>query len=268
LFEEARRLVRWHYQWVVLHDFLPRLIGPDLVDELLSQGARYYHPGDDPYVPLEFADAAYRYGHAQIRHTYRLNAAMEPVPIFPDLLGFRPVSPAHVIDWSYLFDLPGCSPAQRAKKIDGRLCGSLIELPQAITGEVTVEAYRSLAARDLQRGLAVNLSSGEALARRLGVPPLSPRETGLAAYGWKGETPLWYYILKEAEVRANGDRLGAVGGRIVGEVLVGLMNHDPGSFLAASDWRPELPSAIPGQFTLADLLAFAETAVPEQAGSR
>jgi heme peroxidase len=268
VFEEAQRMVRWHYQWVVLHDFLPRLVGPDLVAQLLSQGPKYYHPGDDPYVPLEFADAAYRYGHAQIRHNYRLNGAMEPAPIFPDLLGFRPVSPAHVIDWSYLFDLPGCPPAQRAKKIDGRLCGPLIELPQAITGEVAVEVHRSLAARDLQRGVAVNLPSGEALARRLGLTPLSASETGLAAFGWKGETPLWYYILKEAEVCTEGDRLGAVGGRIVGEVLVGLMDHDPGSFRAASDWRPELPSAIPGRFTLADLLAFAETVVQEGRASR
>jgi hypothetical protein len=58
-----------------------------------------------------------------------------------------------------------------------------------------------------------------------------------------------------------------VGGRIVGEVFVGLMNHDLESFRTAADWRPELPSTMPGQFTLADLLAFAETAVREQAAS-
>jgi hypothetical protein len=259
LFEEARRMVRWHYQWIALHDFLPRLVGRDLADELLSSGARYYRPGDDPYVPLEFADAAYRYGHAQIRHSYRLNPTMSPVPIFPDLLGFRPVPAAHVIDWAYLFDFPGRPPAQHAKKIDGRLCAGLIDLPAAITGEVTVDVHRSLAARDLQRGLAVSLPSGEAVARRLGITPLSPREVGLAAYGWQGETPLWYYILKEAEACTDGDRLGAVGGRIVGEVLVGLMDHDPGSFRSApAAWRPELPSAKPDSFMLTDLLTFAD----------
>jgi Animal haem peroxidase len=258
LFERARRTVRWHYQWVVLHDFLPPLIGDGLAKELLAGGARYYRPGDDPYVPLEFADAAYRYGHAQIRHSYRLNQAMRPAPIFPDLLGFRPVPAAHVVDWACLFDLPGRPPAQRAKKIDGRLCAALISLPAAISGEVSVEAHRSLAARDLQRGLAVSLPSGEAVARRLDVTPLSERETGLAELGWRGETPLWYYILKEAEVCTGGERLGAVGGRIVGEVLVGLLDHDPGSFrVAAPDWRPELPSAEPGGFTLADLLSLA-----------
>ncbi|HEX5032125.1 MAG TPA: heme peroxidase family protein [Candidatus Eisenbacteria bacterium] len=263
LFERARRLLRWHYQWVVLHDFLPRVVGPALAEELLGNGARYYHPGDDPYVPLEFADAAYRYGHAQIRHSYRLNGAMPPRPIFPDLLGFRPVPAAHVIDWAYLFDIPGHPPAQRAKKIDGRLCASLITLPAAITGEVTVDAYRSLAARDLQRGLAVSLPSGEAVANRLGITPLTAQETGLAASGWEGETPLWYYILKEAEVCTEGDHLGAVGGRIVGDVLVGLMDHDPGSFrVAAPDWRPELPAAEPGSFTVADLLTLARAEGP------
>jgi Animal haem peroxidase len=260
LFEEARRLVRWHYQWVVVHDFLPRILGSSLSDQLLAHGARYYRPLEDPYVPLEFADAAYRYGHAQIRHSYRLNAAMQPAPIFPNLLGFRPVAPEHVIDWSYLFDFPGRAAAPRAKKIDGRLCGALISLPPAIAGEVTDEVFRSLAARDLQRGLAVQLPSGEAVARRLGLTPLSSRETGLAEFGWRGETPLWYYILKEAELCAEGDRLGPVGGRIVGEVLVGLIDHDPGSFRAAApDWRPELPAAERGTFTLTDLLSLAET---------
>ena len=263
LFERARRMVCWHYQWVVLHDFLPRVLGVELAEELLVRGARYYRPGDYPYVPLEFADAAYRYGHAQIRHSYRLNDAMQPVPIFPDLLGFRPVPAAYVVDWACLFDVPGRPPAQRAKKIDGRLCAALITLPAAISGEVTVEAHRSLAARDLQRGLAVSLPSGEVVARRLGVTPLSARETGLAAFGWRGQTPLWYYILKEAEVCTGGDRLGAVGGRIVGEVLVGLMDHDPGSFrVAAPDWRPELPSTEPGSFTLADLLTLAVQRFP------
>jgi hypothetical protein len=261
LFERARRTVRWHYQWVVLHDFLPRVLGVERAEELLAKGARYYQPGDDPYLPLEFADATYRYGHAQIRHSYRLNDAMQPVPIFPDLLGFRPVPAAYVVDWACLFDLAGRPPAQRAKKIDGRLCTALITLPAAISGEVTVDAHRSLAARDLQRGLAVSLPSGEAVARRLAVTPLSARETGLAAFGWRGETPLWYYILKEAEVCSGGDRLGAVGGTIVGEVLVGLMDHDPGSFRAAAPaWRPELPSAEAGSFTLADLLTLARAA--------
>jgi len=259
LFDDARRLVRWHYQWIVLHEFLPSLVGEALALSLRDDGPRYYHPGATPYIPLEFADAAYRYGHCQIRNSYTINARMSPVPLFPDLQGFRPVPSTHTVDWSCLFDLPGRAPAQRAKKIDGRLCGSLMRLPEALTGEVAMEAHRSLAVRDLQRGVAVGLPSGEAVARHIGAAPLSARESGLGEMGWQGETPLWYYILKEAEVRAGGDRLGPVGGRIVGEVLVGLIDHDPLSYRTKEPgWRPTLESRAAGTFTLADLFALAE----------
>jgi hypothetical protein len=205
--EAARRETTWRYQWIVLHDFLPRLIGPELTAELLAGGRRYFRPAVAPYIPFEFADAAYRYGHSQVRHTYRLNVAAAPAPVLPDLMGFGPVPAARAIDWKFLFDLPGRPPAQRAKKIDGRLATSLIRLPVEITGVVEVEAYHSLAVRDLQRGQGVGLPSGEAVAGLLGVEPLTPAETGLGAAGWDGETPLWYYVLKEAEVREDGDRL-------------------------------------------------------------
>jgi hypothetical protein len=258
LFAEAQRLARWHYQWVVLLDFLPRLIGDDLTAALLMRGPRDF-VGDLSYaIPLEFADAAYRYGHSQIRHRYQLNAACRPLPLFPELVGFAPVPAAHTIDWAFLFDLPGHPAAQRAKKIDGRLARSLIELPLAITGDVEVEAYRSLAVRDLQRGQGLGLPSGEAVARRIGEQPLSPEEVGLAAGGWRGETPLWFYILREADVRHDGERLGPVGGRIVGEVLTSLIDRDPGSFRAVPGWTPSLPAAQPGHFGLADLLMFAQ----------
>ena len=88
IFETAARELRWHYQTVVLREFLPGLVGRELVDLLLAGDRRYYTPSGNPFIPLEFADAAYRYGHAQIRHTYRLNDAAPAVPIFPDLIGF------------------------------------------------------------------------------------------------------------------------------------------------------------------------------------
>jgi hypothetical protein len=133
----------------------------------------------------------------------------------------------------------------------------LLRLPVALTGDVDDDAYHSLAARDLQRGHALALPSGEAVARHLGVEPLTPDEVGLAASGWPDETPLWYYVLKEGEHRGNGDRLGPVGGRIVGEVVLGLLMRDP-EFYATADpaWRPSLPANIQERFTLADFLAF------------
>jgi hypothetical protein len=257
VFTEAQRLVVWHYQWIILRDFLPELIGDDLTDELLADGSRYYRPAADPFIPLEFADAAYRYGHGQVRETYRLNPACPPVPLFPDLVGFRAVPASRAVDWAEFFDVPGRPPAQRAKKIDGRVCSAIMNLPLALTGDVEVEAFHSLAARDLQRGHAVGLPSGEAIARHIGATPLTREQAGLGAMGWEQETPLWYYLLKEAEVQCNGDRLGEVGGRIVGDVLVGLLDNDPSSFrVSQPEWRPVLPSRVAGEFTMADLVEF------------
>jgi len=238
-FETAARELRWHYQQVVLDEFLPSLVGPALMKEVTTQGPRWFRPAAEVFIPLEFADAAYRYGHCQIRQQYQLNRETKPVPVFPDLLGFRPVPRERVVEWDLLFDAPGRSSAQRAKRIDGRLPHSLIQLPVAITGESDIEEYHSLAARDLERGQGVGLPSGEAVARHMGVTPLTADDVGLKAAKWKGETPLWYYILREADVTTGGDRLGPVGGRIVAEVIVTLLDRDPGSVrFAGPDWHP------------------------------
>jgi Animal haem peroxidase len=255
LFEAARGMVSWMYQWVIVNDYLPRLVGRELVDEILADGPRFYQPDGEPRIPLEFADAAFRYGHSQVRDDYVLNDRSGTVRLFPDLLGFRPIPADRAMDVWRLFDVPGGEPAQRAKRIDGRLARSLIELPRAITGEVELEAQQSLAGRDLQRGHAYGLPSGESVADTMGERPLSPDEVGLAASGWDAETPLWYYVLRESDVRADGEALGPVGGRIVAEVLIGIIDADPRSYRAMSpDWEPPLPARGP-DFGLTDMLA-------------
>src|SRR5262252_8897042 len=203
LFETAARELRWHYQSVVTREFLPRLIGDDLMRLILAGDRRYYRPDGVAFIPLEFADAAQR------------------------------------VDWTLMFDVSGRPPAQRAKKIDGRLPASLIALPVALTGACEVEEFHSLAVRDLERGEGVGLPSGEAVAEAVGEHPLTRDEVGVAATGWHGETPLWYYILREADARCGGHRLGPVGGRIVGEVLIGLLALDRSSVLhAPAKWQP------------------------------
>lgn len=92
-----------------------------------------------------------------------------------------------------------------------------------------------------------------------------------AVIDFAGRTPLWYYILREAELTAAGQdaagqpvgssHLGAVGGRLVAEVLIGLLAGDPLSSLSVQPhWTPSLPrrdrTAV-GPFTFADLVAFA-----------
>jgi hypothetical protein len=279
VFEEARRAAVWHYQWVLLHEFLPSLIGAELTTELLEEGPSHFLTRDRGVIPLEFADAAYRYGHSQIRHAYQVNESFGPVALFPDLMGFGPVPADKAVDWRLLFDVdpettwgpasgghsataspsvPASGtprPAQRAKRLDGRLPRSLIALPHQLSGEEDGSDYASLAVRDLQRGQAMGLASGEAIARHMGIEPLSEDEVGLREHGWTGETPLWLYILREADVRGDGDRLGPLGGRIVGEVLVGIVDADVESFRTVDpSWRPTLPARRAGRFELADVL--------------
>ncbi|OLE21218.1 MAG: peroxidase [Catenulispora sp. 13_1_20CM_3_70_7] len=256
LFEDARLALVWHYQWVILHDFLPTLVGPELTTSVLNNGPRFYRPHGEPFIPVEFADAAYRYGHSQIKADYQLQEGGRRFPVFPDLAGFRPLAAEHSVDWRLLFDVPGQLPAQRAKPIDGQLPASLLRLPESITGTVDIDAYRSLAARDLQRGEGTGLPSGEAVARAVGAKPLTRLQ--LALGDWQDETPLWLYIQREATIQSEGDRLGEVGGRIVAEVVVGIIRNDPESYLSSNpDWQPTLPSHQAGTFKIRDLLILA-----------
>jgi Animal haem peroxidase len=253
LFDEARRSLSWHYQWLIVNEFLPGLVGPGLTVEVAADGPRFYLPDPEPFIPVEFADAAYRYGHSQIRQLYQLQVDGPRYRVFPELIGFGPIGDRRV-DWSLLFDVPGRPEAQRAKPMDGQLPRSLIELPHAITGAVDDVAYRSLAARDLERGQGTGLPSGEAVARSMGVEPLTEDELDLRRHGWQGETPLWLYILRESGARQSGHRLGDVGGRIVAEVLYGVILADPESYLALEpDWTPSLP-ARSERFRLVDIL--------------
>lgn len=257
-FEEARQICAWHYQWIVLHEFLPLTVGRELVGQIQQEGHAIYAFEDHPFIPLEFADAAYRFGHPQIRATYQLNDHATGLTVFPGLAGARPIPSAHAVDWSRFFVFPDRHLPQASKRIAARLAHPMMDLPEEIVGKVNRPEDRSLAYRDLQRGSDCGLPSGEAVARKMGLEPVPTKELGLQTYGWQGETPLWYYILKEAEIRKNGEQLGDVGGRIVAEVLIGLLEGDPNSYLnVESNWRPSLSSAQEGDFTMTDLLRIA-----------
>jgi hypothetical protein len=254
---EAQRLVRWHYQWIVVHEFLPLTVGQAMVNDVLAQGPRFYRWEDRPFIPIEFSDAAYRYGHSQIRALYQLNAHARG-RVFPECAGGCPVPQEQAIDWRYFFPLDDARPPQPTRRIDARLVHPLIDLPEFVVGETKIPEHHSLAVRDLLRGHALDLPSGEAVARAMGVVPLSEDERGLNELDWRGETPFWYYVLKESEVRAGGERLGDVGGRIVAEVLISLIDADRRSYRSMDPaWQPALPGAQAGTFTMADLLRFA-----------
>ena len=255
VFERAARLVRWHYQWIVLHEFLPLSVGEDLVAELLEDGPKLCRFEGRAFIPVEFSDGAYRFGHAQIRSNYDVNSKVRGVPIFPNLVGICPITPERQVKWKLLFQFENAKPPQASRRIGPRLVPALMRLPEALVGQTVRPEFSSLASRDLFRGHAVELPSGEAIARALGFEPCTATELKTADGNWSGETPLWLYTLAEAEVQQNGERLGEVGGRIVGEVIYELLRQDRTSFLNSPGWRPELAGPTL-QFGMADLLQY------------
>jgi hypothetical protein len=260
IFREANRLVRWHYQWVVIHDFLKRIAGARRVERLFPEGEapklRFYKPKQTPFMPVEFSVAAYRFGHSMIRPTYTINDDVPELPIFTgtkgagpldDFRGLRPLPAAWTVDWSHFFKTGRRRP-QPSRKIDTRLAEGLF----ALAG-MRKKDDRNLALRNLKRGVTLGLPSGRRVALAIGADPLTTKELG-----FDHPAPLWYYILREAAVQRNGKELGQVGANIVAEVFLGLLAHDPLSYFSVEPgWRPELPSQKPGEFTMADLIRFA-----------
>ncbi|MGH7552775.1 MAG: peroxidase family protein [Longimicrobiales bacterium] len=136
VFAEAQRLTRWHYQWLILHEYLSLTVGDQLVQEVLREESRVYRPGERPYVPVEFSAAAFRFGHAQVRSLTDVNDAVRGVPIFPDLVGQRPVPAALRPDWRWFFDVPGGPAPQPTQRVDVAYTGALMHLPVQLTGEL------------------------------------------------------------------------------------------------------------------------------------
>jgi hypothetical protein len=290
LFEEAQRLVRWHYQWIVLHDFLPRIVEssgarPGLATAWPLVRRRYFKWRDRPFMPVEFSAAAYRFGHSLVREDYTINDRLdEQVPIMnprraggPFLGGFRWLPTNLKIQWEHFFPITDVAP-QNAMRIDPFISRALSRLRPD---------RAPLIALNLLRGEALGLPAGPAVARAMGETPLSEANLLDPLHLDKDgasidertrdalvhQTPLWYYVLCEARARGRGgQRLGPVGGRIVAEVLLGLLEGDPNSFLNQwPKWMPCLSEHADKSFTMADLIRFAQTRPPERrrgSGSR
>jgi hypothetical protein len=232
LLKETQRRVRWHYQWVVIHDFL--------------------------------------------RPIYRFNSIQKRVPVFSDdfspdtrenLNGFRPLPPECGFEWQFYFDIggnPAGMPVQKAYRIDQQLVNPLGHLPPPVAVDPGV-----LAQRNLLRGLRLGLPSGQTVARAMHVHPISDADLRVGPHGgtqtpltdlgsdFKNNAPLWYYVLREAEVFHEGNQLGPVGGRIVAETFIGILSEDKLSYQSVDPaWTPDLANAS-GRFEMADLIRFA-----------
>ena len=265
IFAEGQRVVRWHYQWIIVHEFLPKTVGQPVVKDVLENGRKFYKWRNAPFIPVEFSVAAYRFGHSQVRPSYRVNfGASDPTQFFafifndalppsadPDDMRGGKRAPRRFIDWQTFFDF-GDNRSRNNKRIDTKLSSVLFDLPGIPSFEP-----QSLAQRNLLRHLTFRVPSGQRVAKAMRLPALKQRDLAdLKPFKLQESTPLWFYVLREAEVKEEGKRLGPVGGRIVAEVFVGLLEGDPMSYLRQDpDWTPTLSNT--GDFTMADLLRFA-----------
>jgi Animal haem peroxidase len=198
--------VRWHYQWVVIHDFLPKIIKACVLDALKTdrkydqKKLEFFHWKNEPFMPVEFSVAAYRLGHSIIRPGYRLNDDDSTLlPIFPvpsqDLLngltGFQAMAKNRGIDWGRFIDLEGdiraygddpdkVKPAstdmkrrlQFAYRIDTSVVTPLSLLPSSVASDPPP----SLPQRNLLRGFELGLPTGQSVAMAMKVKPLTDEQ--------------------------------------------------------------------------------------------
>ena len=308
-FEKIQERVRFHYQYVILNDFLPRIISATVLDSLKTAGRydrsklKFFHWKNTPFMPVEFSVAAYRLGHSMVRPGYRLNNAADMLlPIFPTtdspigLTGFQTMAAGRAIDWGRFIDVGALRPygaagnvadnrqrLQFAYRIDPSLVNPLSNLPP----NVASDPPPSLGLRNLQRGWRLGLPTGQAVAKAMNLPiipdakllinkAVDKQDDGVklqpidkvANGAFAGNCPLWVYILAEASLNGkavavpaagapatvNTPQLGPVGGRIVAEVMLGLMFGDGSSMLSLDPgWAPVTGTG----FKLKDMVAHA-----------
>jgi hypothetical protein len=329
-FDAAQRIERWHYQWVVIHDFLRRIVGQKTFDAVFNNGTpniQFYKPENAqfPFMPVEFSVAAYRCGHSMVRPSYSLSARiphtitnkLDRIAIFStdrkcgsvaSLNGFRPLVDEWGIDWHFFLDVVSAHMPKDTKalkfsdfkvpqpsyRIDTLLVDPLAHLPDHLD---LPKPKHSLANLNLLRGVALGLPSGQAVARhmQLGDPVLTDDQlwkqpgnltdaTAVAARAkvfddnaalLHENAPLWYYILREAELtdvreetdgkdvlHLGGRHLGPVGGCIVAEVIIGLIAQDSQSYLNQNPgWQPTIPTAggSPATLKLGDIVNYVDS---------
>jgi hypothetical protein len=289
-FAKAREIVTKHYQWMIRTDFLPRICAAGVVNDVFKNGRKAFEPDapatDVPTMPVEFAVAAYRLGHSMVRDAYNWNARFDDGSGTLDLLftftatsgnlgGSSRLPSNWIADWRRLYDFgeadrPGLVvPADkfnRAMRIDTRLANPLRNIPGFDADE------DNLAFRNLTRATMVNLATGQQMATFLtskGVTLTKLTKTQIRdgnngatldalTQGQRDaflrDTPLWFYILREAELDAG--RLKGVGARIVAETFHRAIEGSQTSILADPTWRPTL-GPDDKTFRMVDLLLFA-----------
>ena len=298
-FTRARKKVSLHYQWLIRHDYLPRICSASVLDDVFTNGRKLVEPDATPdsvpTMPVEFSVAAFRLGHSMVRPTYNWNrdfpgssGALEYMFQFSGLGGdlgaeIRLIT-SWVADFRRIYDFgagghPQLTPASNvnhARRIDTRVTDPLGHLPPHVFGGSNSIPFddlrRNLAFRNLTRGAMVKLASGQQMATKLNnlgvsVSPLTKAEiiggdngakldhlTSAEKNALAANTPLWFYILREAEL--NNGRLRGVGGRIVAETFHRAMEGSRFSILRDPTWHPTLGRNAT-TFEMTDLIFFA-----------
>jgi hypothetical protein len=202
-FKHIQKLVRFHYQYVLLNDFLPRIIHSDVLGALKTNGQydqkklKFFHWKNGPFMPVEFSVAAYRLGHSMVRPGYRLNDS-NLLPIFntdeakkagftDDLSGFRKVVQGRAIDWGRFIDIDtrpygdsnnedepnNKNRLQFAYRIDTSVVFPLSNLP---IPSVVAAPPPALPVRNLIRGWRMGLPTGQHVAHAMGVTPIEDKD--------------------------------------------------------------------------------------------
>jgi hypothetical protein len=298
-FTKARELAVKHYQWMLRHDYLPRICESSVVDDVFTNGRKAFEVGanpiDVPTMPIEFSVAGFRLGHSMIRRDYNWNKRFpgDAGALFflfdfsatsGSLGGFRRLPSNWIADFRRLYDFKGeagknnlAAPGglNRAMRIDTLLVNPLRFLPKGSFGGVTADegtTRANLAFRNLARAKMVKLATGQKMvaflkSRGVSVTALTKaqirngndgakldRLTPAQRDGLAKNTPLWFYVLREAEL--NDGRLKGVGARIVAETFHRAMEGSQHSIVRDPAWRPTFgPDST--TFRMVDLLLFA-----------
>jgi Animal haem peroxidase len=264
IFEQAQRLVRWHYQWIVRHDFLPRILYPSVWSHRRWIARQPSKPNGDFSIPIEFSLAAFRFGHSMVRNAYGLNCRQKRVEV-AELMALgqnpSPLQDDFIIEWGRFFDgLPASGPVASSSYLDTSMAAPLRGLSPS-TLRLCSKMERSakpasLPVRTLLRGARSGLPAGQEVAEMLVQERIIKAEDLLASseltrntcdrsgsvlrtVGLERNTPLFYYLLKEAETRGLGRTLGPTGSYIVGEVIQRALEADPEGYMSivGPDWK-------------------------------